>query len=137
MLAIGTGQGVVKTGGDTWFFLTAGLRLRPCLERDTAAAVVANGGKVHGQVRHPIITNDFSSFLLQAQTSKAKIIGLANAGGDTINSIKYGRRVRPSSRAARSSPAFWCSRATSMRSACRPAQGLTLTETCTGTSTTP
>ena len=90
MLANGTGKALVKTGGDTWFFLTADYAFGHALERDTAAAVTANGGKVLGQVRHPINTNDFSSFLLQAQTSKAKIIGLANAGGDTINSIKAG-----------------------------------------------
>ncbi|MFL5325149.1 MAG: ABC transporter substrate-binding protein [Microvirga sp.] len=88
MLANGTGKALVKTGGDTWFFLTADYAFGHALERDTAAAVEANGGKVLGKVRHPINTNDFSSFLLQAQTSKAKIIGLANAGGDTINSIK-------------------------------------------------
>src|SRR5882757_6001716 len=90
MLANGTGKALVKTGGDTWFFLTADYAFGHALERDTAAAVEANGGKVLGKVRHPINTNDFSSFLLQAQTSKAKVIGLANAGGDTINSIKAG-----------------------------------------------
>src|SRR5438445_8707230 len=89
-LANGTGKALVKTGGDTWFFLTADYAFGHALERDTAAAVEANGGKVLGQVRHPSNTNDFSAFLLQAQTSKAKIIGLANAGGDTINSIKAG-----------------------------------------------
>ncbi|HYW60158.1 MAG TPA: ABC transporter substrate-binding protein, partial [Xanthobacteraceae bacterium] len=88
MLANGTGKAIVKTGGDTWFFLTADYAFGHALERDTAAAVVANGGKVLGQVRHPLNTADFSSFLLQAQSSKAKVIGLANAGGDTINSIK-------------------------------------------------
>jgi branched-chain amino acid transport system substrate-binding protein len=88
MLANGTGKAIVKTGGDTWFFLTADYAFGHALERDTAAVVEANGGKVVGKVRHPINTNDFSSFLLQAQTSKAKVIGLANAGGDTINSIK-------------------------------------------------
>ena len=88
MLANGTGKALVKTGGDTWFFLTADYAFGHALERDTAAAVEANGGKVLGKVRHPLNTNDFSSFLLQAQTSKAKVIGLANAGGDTINSIK-------------------------------------------------
>jgi len=88
MLANGTGKAIVKTGGDTWFFLTADYAFGHALERDTAAVVEANGGKVLGKVRHPINTNDFSSFLLQAQTSKAKVIGLANAGGDTINSIK-------------------------------------------------
>src|SRR3974390_3542454 len=88
MLANGTGKALVKTGGDTWFFLTADYAFGHALERDTAAAVEANGGKVVGKVRHPLNTNDFSSFLLQAQSSKAKVIGLANAGGDTINSIK-------------------------------------------------
>src|SRR5476649_1657818 len=88
MLANGTGKALVKTGGDTWFFLTADYAFGQALERDTMAAVEANGGKVLGKVRHPLNTNDFSSFLLQAQASKAKIIGLANAGGDTINSIK-------------------------------------------------
>jgi len=90
MLANGTGKAIVKTGGDTWFFLTADYAFGHALERDTMAAVEANGGKVLGKVRVPINTNDFSSFLLQAQSSKAKIIGLANAGGDTINSIKQG-----------------------------------------------
>jgi branched-chain amino acid transport system substrate-binding protein len=88
MLANGTGKALVKTGGDTWFFLTADYAFGHALERDTMAAVVASGGKVLGQVRHPLNTSDFSSFLLQAQSSKAKVIGLANAGGDTINSIK-------------------------------------------------
>ncbi|MBI3705475.1 MAG: ABC transporter substrate-binding protein [Rhizobiales bacterium] len=90
MLANGTGKALVKTGGDTWFFLTADYAFGHALERDTMAAVEANGGKVLGKVRHPLNTNDFSSFLLQAQASKAKIIGLANAGGDTINAIKSG-----------------------------------------------
>jgi len=88
MLANGTGKAIVKQGGDTWFFLTADYAFGYALERDTAAVVEANGGKVLGKVRHPINNNDFSSFLLQAQTSKAKVIGLANAGGDTINAIK-------------------------------------------------
>jgi branched-chain amino acid transport system substrate-binding protein len=87
-LANGTGKEVVKAGGDTWFFLTADYAFGKALERDTTAVVVANGGKVLGSVLHPLTTADFSSFLLQAQASKAKIIGLANAGGDTINSIK-------------------------------------------------
>ena len=87
-LANGTGKAVVKTGGDTWFFLTADYAFGYALERDTEAVVKANGGKVVGKVRVPLNTNDFSSFLLQAQASKAKVIGLANAGGDTINSIK-------------------------------------------------
>ena len=88
MLANGTGTAMVKTGGDTWFFLTADYAFGHALERDTAAVVEKNGGKVLAKVRHPLNTNDFSSFLLQAQASKAKVIGLANAGGDTINSIK-------------------------------------------------
>jgi branched-chain amino acid transport system substrate-binding protein len=90
MLANGTGKAVVKTGGDTWFFLTSDYAFGHALERDTEAVVLKNGGKVLGKVRHPLNTNDFSSFLLQAQASKAKVIGLANAGGDTINSIKQG-----------------------------------------------
>src|SRR5215470_7056512 len=88
MLANGTGKAIVKTGGDTWFFLTSDYAFGHALERDTAAVVEANGGKVLGKVRVPLNTSDFSSYLLQAQGSKAKIIGLANAGGDTINSIK-------------------------------------------------
>ena len=87
-LANGTGKAVVKTGGNTWFFLTADYAFGYALERDTSAVVEGNGGKVVGKVRVPLNTNDFSSFLLQAQASKAKVIGLANAGGDTINSIK-------------------------------------------------
>src|SRR5437868_74929 len=87
-LANGTGSAVVKAGGDTWFFITADYAFGHALERDTAKVVEANGGKVLGKVRAPLNTPDFSSFLLQAQGSKAKIIGLANAGGDTINSIK-------------------------------------------------
>jgi branched-chain amino acid transport system substrate-binding protein len=88
MLANGTGKAIVKTGGDTWFFITADYAFGHALERDTSAVVTANGGKVLGDVKVPLNTQDFSSFLLQAQASKAKIIGLANAGGDTINSIK-------------------------------------------------
>jgi branched-chain amino acid transport system substrate-binding protein len=88
MLANGTGSAIVKTGGDSWFFLTADYAFGHALERDTEAVVKQGGGKVVGKVRHPLNTQDFSSFLLQAQSSKAKIIGLANAGGDTINSIK-------------------------------------------------
>ncbi|MGY3589958.1 branched-chain amino acid transport system substrate-binding protein [Bradyrhizobium sp. USDA 4341] len=88
MLAHATGQALVKAGGDTWFFLTADYAFGAALERDTTAVILANGGKVVGGVKHPLNTADFSSFLLQAQASKAKIIGLANAGGDTTNSIK-------------------------------------------------
>ncbi|HTS20703.1 MAG TPA: ABC transporter substrate-binding protein [Casimicrobiaceae bacterium] len=88
MLANGTGTAITKQGGNTWFFLTADYAFGHALERDTAAAVEKNGGKVLGTVNVPLNTADFSSFLLQAQGSKAKVIGLANAGGDTTNSIK-------------------------------------------------
>ena len=87
-LANGTGSAIVKTGGDSWFFLTADYAFGHALERDTEAVVLKNGGKVLGKVRHPFPSSDFSSFLLQAQASKAKIIGLANAGADTTNAIK-------------------------------------------------
>jgi branched-chain amino acid transport system substrate-binding protein len=87
-LANGTGTAIVKTGGDSWFFLTADYAFGHALERDTEAVVAKNGGKTLGKVRHPLNNADFSSFLLQAQASKAKIIGLANAGGDTTNTIK-------------------------------------------------
>jgi len=88
MLANGTGTAITKQGGDTWFFITADYAFGQALERDTTAAVTKAGGKVLGGVRAPINNQDFSSFLLQAQSSKAKVIGLANAGGDTTNSIK-------------------------------------------------
>src|SRR6478672_11501318 len=88
MLAHGTGKALTKAGGDTWFFLTADYAFGHALERDTSAVVTANGGKVLGGVKVPINTADFSSFLLQAQASKAKVIALANSGGDTTNSIK-------------------------------------------------
>lgn len=88
MLANGTGSAIVKTGGDSWFFLTADYAFGHALERDTEAVVLKSGGKVMGKVRTPFPSTDFSSFLLQAQASKAKVIGLANAGGDTITSIK-------------------------------------------------
>ncbi len=83
-----TGLAAVKSGLDTWFFLTADYAFGQDLEKDTSNVVVKTGGKVLGSVRHPLNTSDFSSFLLQAQASKAKVIGLANAGGDTINAIK-------------------------------------------------
>ena len=89
-LANGTGTAVVKTGGNSWFFLTADYAFGHALERDTESVVTKNGGKVLGKVRHPFPSSDFSSFLLQAQSSKAKIIGLANAGADTISAIKQG-----------------------------------------------
>src|ERR1700744_6570498 len=87
-LAVGTGGALVKTGGDTWFFLTADYAFGYALEKDTSDIVTSNGGKVLGSVRVPLNSADFSSFLLQAQDSKAKIVGLANAGLDTTNSIK-------------------------------------------------
>jgi branched-chain amino acid transport system substrate-binding protein len=87
-LANGTGSAIVKRGGDSWFFITADYAFGAALERDTTNVVKANGGTIVGSVKAPLNTQDFSSFLLQAQSSKAKIVGLANAGGDTINSIK-------------------------------------------------
>jgi branched-chain amino acid transport system substrate-binding protein len=88
MLANGTGTAITKQGGSSWFFITADYAFGHALQRDTTAAVEKAGGKVVGSVNVPINTQDFSSFLLQAQSSKAKVIGLANAGGDTTNSIK-------------------------------------------------
>src|SRR5262249_8515317 len=87
-LANGTGNAIVKRGGDTWFFLTADYAFGYALERDTEAGVVKSGGKVLGRVRHAFPGTDFSSFLLQAKTSKAKVIGLANTGGAIVNSVK-------------------------------------------------
>ena len=87
-LAKGTGSAVTKQGGKTWYFLTADYAFGKALEKATSDVVKANGGQVLGEVRHPLSASDFSSFLLQAQGSKAQILGLANAGGDTINSIK-------------------------------------------------
>ena len=87
-LAHGTGGSIARRGGKTWFFVTADYAFGHALERDTGAVVTAAGGKVLGSVRHPLNTADFSSFLLQAQGSKAQVIGLANAGGDTINAVK-------------------------------------------------
>jgi branched-chain amino acid transport system substrate-binding protein len=90
MLAHSTAGALAKSGGDTWFFLTADYAFGHALERDATSVVLSNSGKVLGSVSHPLNNQDFSSFLLQAQASKAKIIGLANAGGDTINAIKQG-----------------------------------------------
>jgi branched-chain amino acid transport system substrate-binding protein len=87
-LAKGTGNAVVKSGGKSWYFLTADYAFGTALQNDTTAVVKAAGGTVVGSVRHPLATSDFSSFLLQAQSSKAQILGLANAGGDTVNAIK-------------------------------------------------
>ena len=85
---MGTGGALTRAGGNTWFFLTADYAFGSALEADTSKVVIANGGKVVGSVRHPLSNQDFSSFLLQAQGSKAKVIGLANAGLDTSNAIK-------------------------------------------------
>ena len=90
MLAHSTAGALAKSGGDTWYFLTSDYAFGHALERDATAVVLSSGGKVLGSVSHPLNNQDFSSFLLQAQASKAKIIGLANAGGDTINAIKQG-----------------------------------------------
>ncbi len=87
-LARGTGGAIVKQGGKSWFFLTADYAFGASLEKDTTDVIKANGGTVVGSVKHPLSASDFSSFLLQAQSSKAQILGLANAGGDTINTIK-------------------------------------------------
>jgi len=122
MLAHTTGQALVKAGGDSWFFLTADYAFGAALERDTTAVILANGGKVVGGVKHPLNTSDFSSFLLQAQSSKAKIIGLANAGGDTTNSIKQAPNSA-SSRADKSSQPFCCSSPTSRPSVSKPRKG--------------
>ena len=87
-LAHGTGEAIARQGGKSWFFITADYAFGHALERDTAAVVRAAGGQVLGAVRHPLNTSDFSSYLLQAQSSKAQVIGLSNAGGDTINAVK-------------------------------------------------
>ena len=116
MLANGTGKALTKAGGDSWFFLTADYAFGAALERDTSAVVIANGGKVLGGVKHPLNTSDFSSFLLQAQSSKAKVVGLANAGGDTTNAIKQAAEFGIVG-AARNSPRFCFSSTTCMRSA--------------------
>jgi branched-chain amino acid transport system substrate-binding protein len=90
-LATGTGSAVLKEGGDSWYFLTADYAFGQSLEADTTAIIKAKGGKVLGVSRHPLNTSDFSSYLLQAQSSGAKILGLANAGGDLINSVKQAK----------------------------------------------
>lgn len=87
-LAVGTGSAVVKEGGDSWYFLTADYAFGESLQRDVAAVVEAEGGKVLGAIKHPFPSSDFSSFVLQAQASGAKVVGLANAGADTVNAIK-------------------------------------------------
>lgn len=113
-LANGTGGAMVKRGGNTWFFLTADYVFGQTLQRDTSAVITKNGGKVVGSVKTPFPTSDFSSFLLQAQGSGAKVIGLANAGTDTINAIKQAGELA-SPRAGRRWPAFWSSPPTCIR----------------------
>ena len=90
-LAKGTASAVIKQGGKTWYFLTADYAFGKALEKNTSDVVKASGGQVLGAVRHPLLASDFSSFLLQAQASKAQVLGLANAGGDTVNSIKVAK----------------------------------------------
>jgi branched-chain amino acid transport system substrate-binding protein len=128
-LAATTGRALVKQGGDTWFFITADYAFGHALERDTSAVVVAGGGKVVGAVRHPINTADFSSFLLQAQASKAKIIAFSNAGGDTINAVKqaaeFGQGRNSDQRLAALLLQFPDTHALGLEAA----QGLTATET--------
>jgi branched-chain amino acid transport system substrate-binding protein len=127
-LANGTGKAMVKTGADTWFFITADFAFGLALERDTAAVVEVNGGKVLGRVRHPPNNNDFSSYLLQAQASKAKVIGLANAGGDIINSIKQAAEFGLTKRGQNiASLLLWASDVAAL--GLPTAQGLVLTET--------
>ena len=125
-LANGTGKAVVQTGGDSWFFITADYAFGHALEKDTSEVVKENGGTVVGAVRHPLNTADFSSFLLQAQSSGAKVIGLANAGGDTTNSIKQASEFGIVESAASSSRPCSCSSPTCTR--LPVAQGLTFTE---------
>jgi branched-chain amino acid transport system substrate-binding protein len=128
-LAATIGQALVKQGGDSWFFVTADYAFGHALERDTSAFVTAAGGKVVGAVRHPLNTADFSSFLLQAQASKAKIIAFSNAGGDTINAIKqageFGLTKSPDQRVAALLLQFPDTHALGLEAA----QGLTASET--------
>jgi branched-chain amino acid transport system substrate-binding protein len=135
-LGNGTGTAMVKAGGDTWFFLTADYAFGHALERDTAAVVEANGGKVLGKVRHPFPGTDFSSFLLQAQASKAKVIGLANAGGDTINSIKQAAEFGIT-QGGQNLAGLLIFISDVHAIGLQSAQGLLLTEACTGTPMTP
>ena len=105
MLANGTGKAIVKNGGDTWFFLTSDYAFGHALSATPRRWSPAKGGKVVGVVRLPIGTTDFSSYLIQAQSSGAKVLGMANAGGDTINTIKQGAEFGIASNAGRNSPA--------------------------------
>ena len=136
-LANGTGNAIVKTGGKTWFFLTADYAFGHALERDTAAVVEKNGGKVVGRVRHPFPGTDFSSFLLQAQSSKAQIIGLANAGARHHQLDQAGGRVRHRQGRAEPRGAAGLPHATSRRSACRSRRAWSSPRPGTGIRTTP
>ncbi|MGY4300020.1 ABC-type branched-subunit amino acid transport system substrate-binding protein [Bradyrhizobium sp. i1.4.4] len=131
-----TGLAAVKSGLDSWFFLTADYAFGQDLEKDTSAVVTKTGGKVLGAVRHPLNTSDFSSFLLQAQASKAKVIGLANAGGDTVNAIKQAAEFGITKGAARRSRRCSPSSPTSIRSGWRPRRACCSPKPSTGTSTT-
>jgi branched-chain amino acid transport system substrate-binding protein len=127
-LANGTGRALAKSGADTWFFITADYAFGLALERDTSAVVEASGGKVLGRVRHPLNSGDFASYLLQAQASGAKVIGLANAGGDAINAVKQAAEfgiTRGGQSVA--SLLLWASDVTAL--GLPAAQGLMLTET--------
>jgi branched-chain amino acid transport system substrate-binding protein len=134
-LAVGTGGALVKAGGDTWFFLTADYAFGYALEKDTSEIVTANGGKVVGSVRVPLSTADFSSFLLQAQNSKAKIVGLANAGIDTTTSIKQASEFGIVS-GGQKLAGLLMTLSEVHGLGLQAAQGLVLTEGFTGTSTT-
>jgi len=125
-LSHGTGGALVKAGGDSWFFLTADYAFGHALERDTSAVVVKQGGKVAGTVRHPLNTSDFSSFLLQAQAAKTKVIGLANAGGDTVNAIKQASEFGISQNAKLAALLFFITDVHSL--GLKTAHGLVLTE---------
>src|SRR5216684_1843884 len=127
-LANSTGKAMVTTGADTWFFITVDFAFGLAMERDTSAVVEANGGKVLGRVRHPINSHDFSSYLLQAQASKAKVIALANAGGDIINSIKQAAEFGVTKGGQSIAPLLlWASDIAAL--GLPTAQGLVLTET--------
>ena len=131
-----TGLAAVKQGLDSWFFLTADYAFGQDLEKDTTNVVLKSGGKVLGSVRHPLNTSDFSSFLLQAQASKAKVIGLANAGGDTINAHQAGGRVRIDEGRPESCRRCSPSSPISTASVWKPRRGCCFPKPSTGTSTT-
>ncbi|WOH54536.1 ABC transporter substrate-binding protein [Bradyrhizobium sp. sBnM-33] len=105
-LSVGIANAIVRNGGDSWFFITADYAFGHTLEKDASGAIAKGGGKVLGSVRHPFATQDFASFLLQAQSSKAKIVALANTAGDTINALK---QASASFKADRKSWPWFCS----------------------------